>query len=145
MQNIQWFEAGDHAGDPECIDQRLVGVGADNCRDMGRAEIAVDLKLRISGKNCHRCGHGLVRTENVKVLQLLFLCGQYGPGDCWRRGFEADPKEDHVAGRVVLGKSDGIEWGVDDFDVGPTGLFVEQAVTRSPEEKHAHAPGPDRP
>ncbi len=60
LQNVQRFKTGDHTGNPESLCQRPIGVGTDNGRDMSRAEVAVNLKLRVACQGRHGRGHRLV-------------------------------------------------------------------------------------
>ena len=119
LQHVERFEAGDHAGDRMLLGQRPVGLGADHRRDVGRAEVAVDLEFRIVGQHRHRCRHGLVGAQDQEVGQPLAPGVDHRPGDGRRGGFEADPEKDHALLGMFLGQGHRVEGRVDHLMLAP--------------------------
>ncbi len=108
-QHIQGLEPGHHTG--HCIEfgQGAVGIRTDHRADMGRAEIAIDLKFGITGQGRHGCRHGFMCAEDKKVLQTTLLGGEQAAGHGRCRGFKPDAKKDQGFVRIFFGNGNGIK------------------------------------
>ena len=116
MQDVKRLEAGHDTGNPVRLDEWLVSLGANDCRNVCRAEIAIHLEIRVAGERCHRTGHGFMGAEHEEVVEIFSFSGQYAAGDGWCGGFKTDTEEDHVRVRAFLREKNRVKGRIDNFD-----------------------------
>ena len=134
-EDVEGLEAGAHERLVVVAGDELVGLAADDRRDVARAEETVEAHVggvedRLDGGDDRD-----VVAEDGEVLEAVRGGAQHRHGGRGRRRLEADGHEDHLLVRVLPGDLERVEGGVDHADVGALGLGVEE---RPPATGHPH-------
>jgi len=111
---------------PVLLGKEAVRLRADDGTHMGRAEIAVDGKLRVIRENTHGNGDRLVGSQNIQVFNPARGSREDSAGNGRCRGFETDPQENDSLFWILPSKGQSIQGRVDDPDVCSQCSFLHQ-------------------